>query len=162
MIRAMREEDCEAVVDIWLRASLQSHAFMEEGYWESRVEDMKNLYLPLSEVVVDEVAPSGKLAGFMAFIGDYLAALFVAPEHQGKGTGTRLLRLAQKMRSELHLCVYARNTRAVAFYRKHGFTIKGERYEEATGQREWLMSFCPYEALAEEFSLQIRDSETTL
>ena len=80
MIRAMREEDCEAVVDIWLRASLQSHAFMEEGYWESRVEDMRNLYLPLSEVVVDEVAPSGKLAGFMAFIGDYLAALFVAPE----------------------------------------------------------------------------------
>ena len=143
MIRAMKEEDGEAVVDIWLRASLQSHAFVEEGYWESRVEDMRNVYLPLSEVVVDEEAP-GTLAGFMALIGDHLAALFVAPEHQGKGTGTRLLRLAQKMRPELHLCVYAENGHAVAFYLKHGFTIQGERHEEATGQKEWLMSFCSH------------------
>ena len=52
MIRAMKEEDCEAVVDIWLRASLQSHAFVEEGYWESRVEDMRNVY-PVSYTHLD-------------------------------------------------------------------------------------------------------------
>lgn len=140
MIRAMREEDKDAVADIWLRASLQSHAFVEKGYWEAHMEDMRDVYLPLSEVIVDG-EPSGAPTGFAALIDDYLAALFVAPEHQGKGVGARLLRLIQKMRPELHLCVYAQNRRAIAFYQKHGFRVVGERHEEATGQKEYVMAF---------------------
>ena len=64
-----------------------------------------------------------------------------APRHQGKGTGTRLLKLAQKMRGTLELSVYAENERAVEFYRKHGFEVVGQAVEEATGHLELTMRF---------------------
>ena len=139
MIRAFREEDTERVVAIWLQASIQEHDFMPEAYWKEKTGDMRTLYLPLSEIVVDEEA--GELTGFMAFVDDYLAALFVAPEHQGRGVGSRLLQLAKKMRGALELGVYAENSRAIRFYAARGFRVVGERAEEATGQVEKLMVF---------------------
>lgn len=141
MIRAFRNEDSEAVVTLWLEASLQAHAFVGTGYWESKVEDMRTLYLPLSEIVVDADEATGEITGFAALVEDFLAALFVAPRHQGKGTGTRLLKLAQKMRGTLELSVYAENERAVEFYRKHGFKVVGQGVEEATGHLELTMRF---------------------
>ena len=140
MIRAFRKEDSEAVVALWLEASIQAHAFVGKDYWESKVEDMRTLYLPLSEIVVD-TDEAGEIMGFMALVEDFLAALFVAPRHQGKGTGTRLLKLAQKMRGTLELSVYAENERAVGFYRKHGFEIVGQGVEEGTGHLELTMRF---------------------
>lgn len=139
MIRPFREEDGEAVVDIWLRASLRAHTFVDPAYWQSRVKDMREVYLPLSEMAVDE--EDGQVTGFMALVEDYLAALFVAPEQQGKGIGSRLLRLAKKMRPELTLSVYAENVPALVFYRKHGFGVVAERVEKATGQKECVMVF---------------------
>ena len=89
MIRAFRNEDSEAVVALWLEASLQAHAFVGKGYWESKVEDMRTLYLPLSEIVVDADEATGEITGFVALVEDFLAALFVAPRHQGKGTAAQ-------------------------------------------------------------------------
>ena len=61
---------------------------------------MRTLYLPLSEIVVDEDRATGEVVAFMAFVEDYLAALFVAPAHQKRGVGSRLLALAKKMRGK--------------------------------------------------------------
>ncbi len=141
MIRAFKEEDAEAVVRIWLEASIQAHSFIEKAYWEGKIEDMRTLYLPLSEIIVYEDEDTGGVIAFMAFVEDYLAALFVAPAHQKKRVGTRLLSLAKKMRSTLDLSVYAENERAVAFYRKNGFRMSGERVEKMTGHTELLMAF---------------------
>ena len=102
---------------------------------------MRTLYLPLSEIVVDEDRATGEVVAFMALVEDYLAALFVAPAHQKRGVGSRLLALAKKMRGTLDLSVYAENERAVAFYQKNGFRITGERIEEVTGRTELLMAF---------------------
>ncbi len=141
MIRPFREKDTEAVVQVWLKASIQAHSFIGRAYWEGKAEDMRTLYLPLSEVIVDEDPESGELTGFMGLVDGYLAALFVAPEHQGKGIGTRLLKLGKKIRDELELCVYAENRRAVRFYREQGFRLAGERVEEETGHTELLMQY---------------------
>ena len=108
---------------------------------EEKAEAMRTLYLPLSEIVVDEDRTTGEVVAFMAFVEDYLAALFVAPAHQKRGVGSRLLALAKKMRGTLDLSVYAENERAVAFYQKNGFRITGERIEEVTGRTELLMAF---------------------
>lgn len=141
MIRAFREEDTEAVIRIWLEASILSHSFIDKAYWEEKADAMRTLYLPLSEVVVDEDKDTGEVIAFIAFVEDYLAALFVAPAHQKKGVGSRLLALAKKMRDTLELSVYAENERAVAFYRKNGFRMTDKRIEEMTGHTELLMVF---------------------
>lgn len=141
MIRAFREEDTEAVIRIWLEASICSHSFIDKAYWEEKADAMRTLYLPLSEVVVDEDKDTGEVIAFIAFVEDYLAALFVAPAHQKKGVGSRLLALAKKMRDTLELSVYAENERAVAFYRKNGFRMTDKRIEEMTGHTELLMVF---------------------
>ncbi len=141
MIRAFKEEDTEAVIRIWLEASIRSHSFIDKAYWEEKADAMRTLYLPLSEVVVDEDKDTGEVVAFIAFVEDYLAALFVAPAHQKKGVGSRLLALAKKMRDTLELSVYAENERAVAFYRKNGFRMTDKRIEEMTGHTELLMVF---------------------
>ena len=141
MIRAFKEEDTETVIRIWLAASVRSHSFIDKAYWEEKAEAMRTLYLPLSEIVVDEDRATGEVVAFMAFVEDYLAALFVAPAHQKRGVGSRLLALAKKMRGTLDLSVYAENERAVVFYQKNGFRITGERIEEVTGRTELLMAF---------------------
>ncbi len=141
MIRAFKEEDTEAVIRIWLEASILSHSFIDKVYWEEKADAMRTLYLPLSEVVVDEDKDTGEVIAFIAFVEDYLAALFVAPAHQKKGVGSRLLALAKKMRDTLELSVYAENERAVASYRKNGFRMTDKRIEEMTGHTELLMVF---------------------
>lgn len=141
MIRAFQEEDTEAVTRVWLEASVQSHSFIPETYWEKKVDAMRTLYLPLSEIIVDEDAATGEIIAFMAFVEDYLAALFVSPAHQGHGTGARLLSLAKKMRGTLELSVYKENERAVVFYRKNGFRVVEEQVEKMTGHTELVMVF---------------------
>lgn len=143
MIRPFLGEDTEAIVRLWFEASVQAHGFIPRAYWEAAREDMRTLYLPLSdEIVVHVDDVSGDVDAFFAFIGDFLAAFFVAPSAQGKGLGKRLLRIAKRMHPALTLTVYAENNHAVRFYQRNGFIIQGERTEERTGHRELLME-CP-------------------
>ena len=139
MLRSFREEDTEAVVAIWLEASLQAHDFIDGKYWRARAQDMRTLYLPLSDVIVSVNETTGEVEGFMAFVDDFLAALFVGPEHQRKGIGTRLLDVAKKIHPDMELSVYAQNTRACTFYERHGFRMVSRRVEDATGQLELVM-----------------------
>ena len=140
MIRTFCEEDTEAVVRLWLEASIEAHSFIPREFWEAAAEDMRRVYLPMSDEIVLHVDDaSGDVDAFFAFVGDFLAALFVAPAAQGRGLGSRLLRIACRMHPELSLTVYKENRRAVALYEKHGFRICGERVEEKTGAVEYLM-----------------------
>lgn len=64
----------------------------------------------------------GPVAGFAAFRDDWLEHLYVAPEHQGHGVGSRLLGDVRHVAGTvLQLHVFQRNHRARAFYLSHGF-----------------------------------------
>ncbi|MFQ9491699.1 MAG: GNAT family N-acetyltransferase [Bilophila wadsworthia] len=118
MIRAFKEEDTETVIRIWLAASVRSHSFIDKAYWEEKAEAMRTLYLPLSEIVVDEDRATGVVVAFMAFVEDYLAALFVAP--RTKESGVPFAGTGQKMRGTLDLSVYAENERSSRLLPKTG------------------------------------------
>ena len=142
MIRPFCTDDTNAVIRLWLEASCEAHAFMPPSYWEAAAEDMRELYLPMSdEIVVHVDDATGEVDAFFAFVDTFLAALFVAPHAQGRGLGSRLLRIARRMHPDLSLCVYEENARAVAFYQKHGLSVLGRRVEEKTGHAELLMGF---------------------
>lgn len=136
----MDAEDMDALVRLWFEASVQSHDFIPLAHWEAEKENLRTLYLPLSdEIVVHVDDDSGEIDAFFAFAGDFLAALFVAPAAQGKGLGSRLLHIARRMHPALTLAVYAENRRAVNFYRQNGLTVYARRTERSTGHRELLM-----------------------
>ncbi len=140
MLRPYREEDREDVLRIWLEASLQAHSFAGAGHWQAELKNMREVYLPLCDaILVWTGGEDGTPRGFLAFVGDYLAALFVEPGFQGRGIGSRLMRVALRMHPELTLSVYRENTRAVGFYRRHGLEVLEERVERATGLAEYVM-----------------------
>lgn len=139
MIRKYREEDSEQVIGIWLRGSFIAHNFIPKEYWESKADNMKNIYLPSSNtyVYIDE---EEKVLGFISMVDNYIAAIFVDPKHQGKGIGCELMAYASTMHQTLTLRVYKDNHRSVEFYKKQGFAVVEEMTEEGTGHREYVMS----------------------
>lgn len=62
-----------------------------------------------------------RLIGFIAFRDGWIDHLFVAPEHQGVGLGTRLLDQAKAAQSRLRLWTFQRNDGARNFYERNGF-----------------------------------------
>lgn len=138
MIRNYLHSDTEALLAIWLHASLKAHNFIEEGYWKSQLDNMKNIYLPSAETHMFE--QSNQVLGFYSLHQDNLAALFVAPAHQGQGIGRQLLAHAISQRETLSLTVYKENQRSVAFYLANGFTIVNEQADPHTGHPEYSMT----------------------
>lgn len=140
MIRKYKEDDITEVLDVWLRASIQAHDFIDADFWESGIQDMENIYMPSSEVFVFK--EKGIIAGFYAMHENMLAALFVKPEIQGRGIGSELLLHAKKNHSIIELTVYQKNKSAISFYEKHGFKEIKKQTCEHTAEPEILMRWC--------------------
>ncbi|PRY63411.1 putative acetyltransferase [Vreelandella songnenensis] len=139
MIRPYQPSDIDSVLSIWLAASIQAHDFIDSGFWESKLGDMRRHYLPASENHVTEVA--GQVAGFYSLYENTLAAIFVQPGYQGQGLGRALLDDAKNRRKHLQLTVYARNAPSIHFYRQQGFVTAGEQMDAHTGEPELLMQW---------------------
>ncbi|WP_071545415.1 N-acetyltransferase [Pseudodesulfovibrio hydrargyri] len=139
MIRDYTESDLEAVLEIWLQASAKAHDFVGRTYWESQLGNMRTIYIPASENYVYET-DSG-IAGFYSLHEDMLAAIFVAPEHQGQGVGKALLHHAKSQRTRLRLSVYQENQASCGFYLSQGFAVVDEQPDEHTGHLEYTMIF---------------------
>ena len=142
MIRPFMESDTDDVVELWLDSARTSHSFLPSSFWEKVEGNIRTLYLPMSDEVIlhfDDI--SGRLDAFIAFAGDFLGALFVAPSAQGRGLGARMFRIARRMHPGLTLTVYKDNVRAVAFYEKQGLSVLQERVEAETDCVEYIMGF---------------------
>lgn len=137
MIRPYHANDANAVLDIWLAASLQAHAFIAEWFWRDRLGAMRDIYLPQAETLVLE--EDGQILGFASLHEQRLAALFIAPSAQGQGLGKRLLDQAKRQRNVLELSVYSANTQACAFYQACGFALVAEQNDPHSGHPERVM-----------------------
>lgn len=139
MVRAFKQSDMEAILKIWLTASYRAHDFIEREFWDSKVDDMRDIYLPGSESYVYE--RDGELCGFFSLAENCLAAIFVDPALQRQGIGKKLIAKAQSLREHLDLTVYKKNSASISFYETVGFERVKEQIDEATGQAELLMSW---------------------
>lgn len=72
----------------------------------------------------------GKPAGFLSRDGGHVTCLYLAPAARGRGIGARLLAKAKAAEPLLSLWTFQANTRAIAFYRREGFT-EAERTDGA-------------------------------
>jgi len=137
----MESKDIPALLDIWLRASLTAHDFIDADYWRSQLPVIEQVYLAVSRTFVWE--EKGEPLGFVSILEEdlFLGALFVAPEHQGRGIGQALLTHCKGVYSALSLAVYRENAGAVAFYLKNSFRVVQERESDQPEHMEYLMSW---------------------
>lgn len=138
MIRKYTEDDMDTILEIWLSASIQAHGFISAEFWQANLENMRNIYLPASEVYVYEL--NSDVVGFYALHQNSLAALFVKPKQQGNGIGKQLLTHAKNQRPILTLCVYKENQASYQFYLSQSFRVIAEKKDEHTGYPEYVMS----------------------
>ncbi len=139
MIRNYQHPDIDQVIKIWLEASIKAHDFVKSGFWESKVKDMREIYIPSGETYVYE--EEGIIKGFVSLYKDTLAAIFVFPTYQGTGIGKKLIKKAKEVRDKLNLSVYKQNHRSIEFYKRYGFIVEKEQIDEHTGHPEVVMTF---------------------
>ncbi len=74
------------------------------------------------------------LRGQIALLPGWIDHLYVDPDFHGIGIGDQLVKLAQRLQSELSLYTFQSNTRTRGFYERRGFVIAeltdGSRNEE--------------------------------
>lgn len=87
-------------------------------------EKLKNTY----------VYDDGVIKGVITVDGSLIDKLYVEPQFQSCGIGARLLDFAVTRLGADHLWALEYNKRGIAFYRKHGFVLTGERIIED----EWV------------------------
>ena len=84
------------------------------------------------------VYDDGVVKGFLHYGGDEVRRLYVEPVLQGQGIGAALLEYAIRELHVKRLWALEKNTRAIAFYRRHGFVATDERRLEE-GTTEYLI-----------------------
>ncbi|MGL6197479.1 MAG: N-acetyltransferase [Lachnospiraceae bacterium] len=138
MIRKLKKEDLDRVMQIWLDTNIEAHSFISEKYWRDNFNTVK-IMLPQSELYIYENECNYEIEGFIGVNNDYIAGLFVCPEVQSKGIGKQLLEYIKNIKNLLTLSVYKRNERAVNFYIKEKFEIQSECIDENTEETEYIM-----------------------
>lgn len=101
---------------------------------ESELPYLPKLHTPEEDVAFFSVVVFGqqdvylleeseRLLGFVAYDKNWVHHLYLHPKELGKGYGSKLLKLALQNASILHLWAFQKNTRAIEFYKKHGFIV---------------------------------------
>ena len=134
MIRAARGDDAEAIVTVFVDSRRQAmpwlpvlHSRKETvAYFAGHVLLREEVFLAEAERLV---------IGFIALEGDHVDHLYVAPAHQCRGVGDKLLAEAKMRRPNgLTLWTFQRNAPARRFYEARSFVASkftdGSRNEE--------------------------------
>ena len=138
MIRDFMLEDIDCIMHLWLETNKQAHYFIESSYWDSNFLSVKEM-LPQSTIYIYDC--NNQIQGFIGLIDNYIAGIFISKDNQSRGIGRKLLNYAKEKWEKLTLQVYQKNTRAVQFYLREGFSISKEQVDEETGEIEYFMEW---------------------
>ena len=138
MIRKFENLDLDAVMQIWLQANLDAHAFIPASFWEAHFEMVRDM-LPQAELYVHEDASTRQIDGFIGLTENHIEGIFVAKAARSNGIGKALLDYAKSRKPRLDLSVYQKNERALAFYRREQFAVHSEGIDEDTNEAEIQM-----------------------
>ena len=138
MVRKLQKADIDRVADIWLDTNLKAHDFISAQYWKRNFELVKEMLLQ-AEVYVYE--SDQKIQGFIGLNNDYIEGIFVSDKMQSQGIGKILINYVKDKRKKLFLNVYQKNTRAISFYQREDFKIRCSGIDDATGEKDYLMTW---------------------
>lgn len=138
MIRKFENLDLDAVMQIWLQANLDAHAFIPASFWEAHFEMVRDM-LPQAELYVHENEAPRQIDGFIGLMENHIEGIFVAKAARSKGIGKALLDHVKPLKPRLDLSVYQKNERALAFYRREQFVVQSEGIDGDTNEAEIQM-----------------------
>ena len=138
MIRKLQKADINRVADIWLDTNLKSHSFIPAKYWKDNFKLVKGM-LSQAEVYIYE--NNQKIQGFIGLNDEYIEGIFVSDEMQSQGIGKILINYVKDKRKKLFLNVYQKNTQAISFYQREDFKIQCSGIDDATGEKDYLMTW---------------------
>ncbi len=139
-LRPYRADDEDAVIRLWLAATIPGQAFLPEEHWRAMEPAIREL-MPIAETWVVEAG--GEVVAFMALLDDLIGGLFTLPAHQGRGHGRALVEHAAARHDPLYIEVFAANERALAFYRRCGFVDHETRIDEGSGLPQLILRMSP-------------------
>ena len=138
MIRRLQKKDVNRVAELWLDTNLKAHDFIPAQYWRSNYDLVKEMLLQAEVYVYED---GQKIQGFIGLDGDDIEGIFVSDEMQSQGIGKTLIDFVKAKKTKLSLNVYQKNVRAIRFYQKEGFEIESEGLDEATGEKDYAMTW---------------------
>ena len=130
-IRPYQNSDTNELLKVWEAASRLAHPFLNEDFIQAERTNVQNVYLPNTETWV--AVHDGKVAGFIALIGNEVGGLFVNPALHGQGLGKALMDKAQALHGDLVVEVFKENPIGRRFYDRYGFQFVEEKVFEQTG-----------------------------
>ena len=95
----------------------------------------------LSQAEVYIYENNQKIYGFIGLNDEYIEGIFVSDEMQSQGIGKILINYVKDKRKKLFLNVYQKNTRAISFYQREDFKIRCSGIDDATGEKDYLMTW---------------------
>lgn len=140
MIRTFRKNDLFVVMQIWLETNIKAHNFIPKDYWTDNYAIVKDL-LPQAEIYVYEDDDTNQIDGFIGLTDNYIQGIFVREALQSRGIGKQLLDYVKKIKSNMSLSVYRKNTRAISFYRRERFVVRSENIDGSTNEKEFIMTW---------------------
>ena len=121
MIRKHVANDLEQILNVWDESSILAHPFLNSTFIEKVKKAMREIYIPNSETWVYENDLG--ILGFISMIDNEIGGLFVLPQNQSTGIGTKLVNYVSKFNEKLEVEVFVKNEIGRAFYNKHGFNL---------------------------------------
>ena len=131
-IRAARADDLARIAEIEIfnyRLNFYPIFLYDPFYFsELQVPDRMEYYRPMLDTLW--VYDDGVVKGFFQAENQELRKLFVEPVLQGQAIGAALLEYAIAQTQVNTLWALEKNTRASAFYQRHGFCVTADRKPE--------------------------------
>lgn len=131
MIRSYRQQDLEAILEVWEQSSKIAHSFLNEIFFIQERQAIKEQYLPTAQTFVYE--QKGEVCGFISLIDNLVGGFFVKPSLQGQGIGQALMNYAVQLQGQLEVEVFELNSIGRNFYQKYGFTVIEKSIHPETG-----------------------------
>jgi GNAT superfamily N-acetyltransferase len=118
--------DAAAIAEIHLSARLQAMPYLRRPFTDAEVRLWFAGVVGLPANAWWIARNDTGIVGYLRLEGDILDHLYIEPEWQRRGVGTKLLAKAKSLSPHrLALFVFQRNINAQAFYAAHGFNVVG-------------------------------------
>ncbi|KAF7730060.1 hypothetical protein EC973_003005 [Apophysomyces ossiformis] len=131
-IRPSTSQDSARIMEIWRKAVGATHHFVAPKD-RAAIEDELSIFFPKVQQML-AVDALDRPVGFMFLHEGHMEALFIDPDHRGKGIGKALVHSAIASHPQLTTDVNEQNTQAVGFYERIGFERIGRSELDRQGR----------------------------